>query len=427
MDEIKGKNATAHAPLISLLSDGTTVNVSAESVSETEIKFEAEVVLSKITDVQTFTFLEHTPGSGVSIQLPELAGSRMKFAGTVEENSTILVRTSNPKDRNEDLIFVMSPKLVDAELAETERVKGAALQQNRKSDTLPAAVYLSEAPPVRLLPIRDQKERFETLCLENKAFASQEEIDKQIEAHVKGLGIYPDRWIELVSAERELDEEEVRKIVSNEVRYHKLPDDAKQIVCGGCVSVCVDPKLYAFVIRARTDEQNWELGKASAFETAGSLFIVRTDVELSTTQEGMVLSGDDLEVVTDDEVFASADELSFVMEAGISRIKLKGNARLNMGEGGIMEADSIRYEAGENLQELLVLEGNASATSDIAKGSADRVEFDSAKMTLTGNATLNLVSEQEGVFNKQYKGEKIEFDFQEENYVDGVKQPALDE
>ena len=145
---------------------------------------------------------------------------------------------------------------------------------------------------------------FETLCFENKAFASKEEIDTQIEAHATRLGIFPDRWIELVSADRELDEQQVRKIVSNELRYHKLPGDAKQIVGGSCVGVCVDPKLYALVIRARTDEQNWELGKASAFETAGSLFIVRTDVELSTTQEGMVLSGDDLEVVTDDEVFA---------------------------------------------------------------------------------------------------------------------------
>ena len=430
VDEIKGENSTAHSPLISLLSDGTAVTVSAESVSETEIKFEAEVVLSKITDVKTFTFLDHTPGSGVSIQLPELAGSRMKFAGTVEENSTLLVRTSNPDDRNEDLIFVMSPKLVDAEVAETERAKAAALQQNQEPETLNALLGIdSGLSHVRLVPIRDQKERFEIVCFENKAFASKEEIDKQIEAHATGLGILPERWIELVSADRELDEEQVRKIVSNEVRYHKLPEEVKQIVRTSCDHVCVDPKLYAIVIRSRDDEQNWKTGKANTFETAGGLYVVRTNVELSTTRDGIVFSGNDLEFATEDEeLFAAADEFRFVMDADDLRIKLKGNARLNMGDGGIMEADSIRYEAGENLQELLILEGNASSTSDVAEGSADRIEFDEAKMILTGNAALNLVSEQEGVFYKQYKGEKIEFDFEGENYyVDGVKQPDLEE
>lgn len=212
------------------------------------------------------------------------------------------------------------------------------------------------------------------------------------------------------------------------MRYHKLPEEVKQIVRTSCDHVCVDPKLYAIVIRSRDDEQNWKTGKANTFETAGGLYVVRTNVELSTTRDGIVFSGNDLEFATEDEeLFAAADEFRFVMDADDLRIKLKGNARLNMGDGGIMEADSIRYEAGENLQELLILEGNASSTSDVAEGSADRIEFDEAKMILTGNAALNLVSEQEGVFYKQYKGEKIEFDFEGENYVDGVKQPDLEE
>ena len=430
VDEIRGEDQVAHSPHISLLSDGTVVNVLAESASATEIELEVDVMYSKIIDVQVFTFPGSTPDSGVSIQLPELAASQLQFSGIVGQDESLVVRTTNPEDEQEELLFVMSPKLVEESAIVVSKIR-------KKSAKQPVSYCLSNDVPPALVecPVRpmgsgtrsgsslSEEQYFQKVCFENKVNVSKDEIDLCIENRAALLGIFPQRWIELISTARDLNEKQVRELVSTELRFRKLPEDIQRKVDKGQLGIRANANLDGMVIRAKDGKRNWKIGEAKILETGGQRFVVRTDVEISATRGGIEFSGNDLEVVTaSGEAFASADKSRFVVEGGIALIQLKGHAQLNLGDGGVVNADSIRYEM-ESESEHLNFEGNASLVSEALSGTADRIEFINEKMIFTGNAKLTIKSEH----RHQFKANRIKFSENGEVLVDDVKQMDLDD
>ena len=201
----------AHQPQISTLSEGTEFRVSAASASVSEIQIDAEVMLSQITDVQTFSFSGSTAGSEVSIQLPGLSVNRLRFAETIDKGKTVVVRMPHPEDKKREMLFVMSPKAVDdadfPEPIEWKRpVKPDVVpveDESASGQVLPAAFYLNRhanSSTGKVWKLSPEK-RFDKICFENKVYATEAEIDSYIETHAAKFGFSPERWMGLITTE----------------------------------------------------------------------------------------------------------------------------------------------------------------------------------------------------------------------------------
>jgi beta-lactamase regulating signal transducer with metallopeptidase domain/lipopolysaccharide export system protein LptA len=413
-----GNGKVANQPLISILSDGTSMDLAAESVDASDVQLDAKVWFSKIVDVKTFTY-NKTPSVPLTVQLPEFSGSVLKFDGTIGEKETLVVRATNPDDREEDLLFLVSTTLVDdAEVAVPPNEKLTATAHGRhgelryndqKFSTATVTQYVSPSAHVNVL-----NRRFDQLCFKNKVGASEKEIDALIASRANTLGVSEQRWMDIVTNARGLMPIQVRKIVSNEIKFGKLPDDDQRRIREGRLSIGVDANIEGIVIRSQDEERNWEVDKARIIEVSEERVVIRTDVEMSATQHGIKFAGKDLEVVsTDGEPYISADDVRLVMADEVEAIHLTGNARVNMGDG-LIAADSIKYGIGPETMKL-VLQGNASLTCDAAVLSADRIEQTDETMVLTGKVEVKLMTDSP----REFKGQKIEIDDNGNLIVDG--------
>jgi lipopolysaccharide export system protein LptA len=420
-----GKGKVANQPLISILSDGTSMDLAAESVDASDVQLDAKVWFSKIVDVKTFTY-NKTPSVPLTVQLPEFSGSVLKFDGTIGEKETLVVRATNPDDREEDLLFLVSTTLVDdAEVAvpPNEKLVASAhgrhgeLQYNdQKVSTATVTQYVSPSAHASVL-----NRRFDQLCFENKVDASEKEVDALIASRAKNLGLSEQRWMDIVTNARGLMPIQVRKTVSNEIKFGKLPDDDQRRIREGRLSINVDANIEGIMIRSQDDKRNWEVDKAKIIQVGDARVVIRTDVEMSATKDGFEFEGRNLEVVTTDgEPYISADEVRLAMDDDSPSFHLKGNARMSMGDGLIV-ADSIKYNYGPETMEL-VLNGDVRLTSENTSFSADRIEQTDETMVLTGNAKIELTTDK----SREFNGQKIEFGESGRVIVDGQDMGELD-
>ncbi len=422
VDVIKdGNGKTANQPLISILSDGTCVDLSVESTGDREVQIDADVMFSTIEHVGTYTFND-TPSVPLTIQLPKVAASRLQFDGTIGEEKTLVIRTTNPNDSTEDILFMMSPRLIeDVQVSKTE-----------EEEPYPPTYYISDGIQyfpkdgqevanataamleVSLVDRKNLKRRFDKLCFENRVDASEDEIDQHIEDRASELGLSSQRFVDLIVRNRELNTTQLREIISNEIRYGKLPENIQRRIQGSRLGIAVDANVDGIIIRAQDDNRNWEVDNAKILKVGGGRVIVRTDVEMSATQDGIEFMGNGLELVTaNGEPYASADELRLIMSGENVTISLKGNAQLTVGTTII--ADSIQYD---NRSNKLLAVGKASMTGDGVSISADRIDSVVHKLILKGDAEFKSTTDE----SQEFQGQKIEFGENGSVTVDGVDQ-----
>jgi beta-lactamase regulating signal transducer with metallopeptidase domain len=128
-----------------------------------------------------------------------------------------------------------------------------------------------------------------------------------------------------------------------------------------------------------------------------------------------VLSGNELVLVDDDRVVATADqgELVFTKEGRDYSLKLNGNAMLMLSEGSIWEADEIRQGFNKDGKLSFELTGNARITniepvfrtSSNNVATADRIWSDGAVVKFKGNARVT--QKRQSGEDQTYEGNEI--------------------
>lgn len=87
---IKGKDATAMQPIVKVIEEGLTIQLTA-SIRDDQVDLDAELKFNQIVNVDTFTFESGTPGVGTTVQIPEESTNRVRLSKSIRDGSTLLI------------------------------------------------------------------------------------------------------------------------------------------------------------------------------------------------------------------------------------------------------------------------------------------------------------------------------------------------
>ena len=431
-----------HQPLLSAINDGTVVKIFAKAVGRDRIDIDAEVLMSEVSKVETFTF-SGTGTQAVSIQLPTVKVSQFKVSGEFSDGKTIAFRNALPKIEGLHCALLLTPHLVDDSRLESKNYVGDTMRRvsdyaprHERTDVVAVSVsqdeirkreavtyYLSD--DIQYYTKGDEKlktadhwlkpqrwqNRFDLACCKSNVVASSAEVEERIKAKADALGMTAGRWMKLVCGDRNLSEKYVRSAISNELRYERLPQPFQEEFGKDLYRVKVD----GIIIQSENETKNWD--RAQLFEN-GSLdrrVIVRTEVNVSLMPDGTKFSGNDLEVVSaGGQEIASANQIDFTISKDGMRIDAKGKVTMDLFEAIIM-AHEVSYcdeESGCRLNAA----GNVRMKSNDYEISAEKVEFGETKVRLHGNAKLTVLSGDK----EEFAGESVELIEGQKLVIDGV-------
>ena len=427
----------AHQPVISLLPDGTSMTISSELIDDNQFRISGDLVFSQIKEVNTFTF--HPDGSlpkpgeelseGVTIQLPVVSASKLDFDSTIKADQTLALRTRNPMAPDLDLIFLITPTLVDDPTLPEPYALNDDVQHFAKDPEFKLvreSVALKEAKKSR----RAKMNRFKRLCVVHGVSASEKEIDHKLKENATRLGVSVSRFVELVCENRGQNESQVRENFWIEACYQKLPAEVQKSIADGTALIhrgfadinALDG-FNTLVIRSQDKSKNWKSGSQIVGSKDNSM-IVQTAVDISIAKGTTTITGDKLQVCTaNEQPYVAADHLKFEFGDESYSISLSGNSSLYIDDAPF-RADSIRFHMSED-EFGIELRGKAKmAYPDLAMMSADEITLDNDEtILLKGNAELRY-TEPAG---KTLRGKEIKIREGGRVMVDGVDKGSIDE
>ena len=114
--EVKGQFASAMTPQIQVVPEGTTVQMRPLLQENGNVRLECRLILSKIEEVNTKTFMGTTPDSGTTIQMPTVAKHQVDTAVEMPLGKTLVIGGMETKDRkgnSQSMRILIRPEKVD--------------------------------------------------------------------------------------------------------------------------------------------------------------------------------------------------------------------------------------------------------------------------------------------------------------------------
>ena len=122
---ITADGQTAMQPIIQVLEDGTSMNLTASLQDNDQLDIEGEFTFKRIGDVDHFTFQSPEVEEGITVQIPEHHVRHVRISKAVDQGATLLIdphfveekttkkRFRRPVTKRDFTIVLLTPRIVD--------------------------------------------------------------------------------------------------------------------------------------------------------------------------------------------------------------------------------------------------------------------------------------------------------------------------